>query len=109
MVDLPLSGHHPVPSSHEVHLMAFGMKAHSLLFIPSFFKSFSSFSRARRLGEETPCSHFETADNDTFNFLAKSSWVNPNSSLIALPLKTGVIKSNHLDHRFLLLKSKFTA
>ena len=31
--------------------MAFGMKTHSLFFFPPFFKSFSMFSRARRLGE----------------------------------------------------------
>jgi hypothetical protein len=33
MVDLFLSGHHPVPSSHEVTSHGFGMKAHSLLFL----------------------------------------------------------------------------
>ena len=31
MVDFSSSGHHPVPSSHEVATHGFGMKAHSLL------------------------------------------------------------------------------
>jgi len=37
MVGLPLSGHHPVPSSHEVATHGLGMKAHSLIFPPSFY------------------------------------------------------------------------
>jgi hypothetical protein len=32
------SGHHPVPSSHEVQSHGFGMKAHSLLSYPPFPK-----------------------------------------------------------------------
>jgi len=62
--------------------MAFGIKAHSLLFIPPFLNNFSSFSRASRDGDVTPCSHFETVDNANPNFLAKSSCVKPSLSLI---------------------------
>ena len=66
--------------------MAFGMKAHSLFFFPPFFSIFSSFSRASRDGDVTPCSHFETVDKASPNLLARSSCVNPNFKRIALML-----------------------
>ncbi len=45
MVDLALSGHHPVPSGHELQPHGLGMKAHSLLFLPSLLgKSFDLFA-----------------------------------------------------------------
>ncbi len=82
LVDLPANGHHPILPAIRVPPYGREMKAHSLLFLPPFFKSLSSFSRASRDGDVTPWSHFETVDNANPNFLARSSWVKPNRSLI---------------------------
>ena len=61
MVDLPTSGHHPILPAMKLQLMAFGMKAHSLLF-PLLFQVFSFFPvqifidrPANNLGNCQPC------------------------------------------------------